>query len=256
MNTSKSGKLVAWLRLLRAPNLLTVPGDPIAGYVLAGGAFAGAACAKLAACAGASVMLYCSGLIFNDLFDLREDRRRRPDRPLPAGEISPTTAAIVALVLLAGGYALAWPAGTLARIIAAGLVAAIVLYNAGAKRIAVAGPINMGMCRGLSLLLGAAPVCKIGLRSPAVLAGAGLLTGYIAVVTYVAKAETQPSLLPVLRRLNPKIIQKMIGTLIRLLLVYQAAVAATAGPVGWAVAACLLAAWCISALLARRFYAS
>ena len=130
------------------------------------------------------------------------------------------------------------------------------MYNAGAKRIAVVGPINMGMCRGLSLLLGAAPVCKISLRSPAVLAGAGLLTGYIAVVTFVAKAETHPSSLPLLGRMNPKTIQKTIGTLIRLLLVYQAAVAATAGPVGWVVAACLLAAWCISTLLARRFYAS
>jgi 4-hydroxybenzoate polyprenyltransferase len=166
------------------------------------------------------------------------------------------TAAIVAIVLVAGGYALVWPAGTLARIAAVGLVAAIVSYNAGAKRIPVAGPINMGMCRGLSLLLGAAPMCEMGLKPPAVLAGAGLLTGYIAVVTFLAKAETHPSSLPVLRRLNPNVIPQTIGTLIRLLLVYQAAVAATAGPVGWAVAACLLAAWYVSTLLARRFYAS
>ena len=38
----------AWLRLLRLPNLLTVPGDPVAGYLLAmacfeSGAFCGVA---------------------------------------------------------------------------------------------------------------------------------------------------------------------------------------------------------------------
>ena len=256
LETARRSKLEAWCRLLRAPNLLTVPGDPIAGYVLAGGVFAAGQRLNVLLCAGASLLVYCAGLILNDVFDLDEDRRRRPERPLPAGEIRPITAAIVAVVLLAGGYGLACLAGTLASIVACALLVAVGVYNGGAKRIPVVGPINMGMCRGLSLLLGAAPVCQVGLKPPAVLAGAGLLTGYIAVVTFLARGETHPSLLPVLRRLNPKTIQKMIGTLIRLLLVYQAAVAATAGPAGWVVAACLLAAWCASALLARRFYAS
>ena len=30
----KRSKLGAWLQLLRAPNLLTVPGDPLAGFCL------------------------------------------------------------------------------------------------------------------------------------------------------------------------------------------------------------------------------
>ncbi len=56
--------------------------------------------------------------------------------------------------------------------------------------------------------------------------------------------------------LSPPTVQKTVGVLIRMLLVFQAVAVATAGPVGWAVAACLLAAWFVSALLARRFYAS
>ena len=77
--------LRAWLQLLRAPNLLTVAGDPIVGFMLAG-AFAEHTVVPLRLIwAGlASVLFYCAGLVHNDLCDLAEDRRDRPDRPLVA----------------------------------------------------------------------------------------------------------------------------------------------------------------------------
>ena len=79
---------------------------------------------------------------------------------------------------------------------------------------------------------------------------------YIAIVTLFASYETVGLKLPVFGPLSPPTVQKTVGVLIRMLLVFQAVAVATAGPVGWAVAACLLAAWFVSALLARRFYAS
>ena len=64
-----------WLQLVRAPNLLTVPGDPLAGFLLA---TFGVLRAQAAFAVGASLCLYAAGLLWNDLFDLEEDRRERP----------------------------------------------------------------------------------------------------------------------------------------------------------------------------------
>src|SRR5690242_3666498 len=71
-----------WLQLFRAPNLLTVPGDPLAGYLLAS---FGSVDDKLSLAIGASLSFYAGGLLLNDLADLPEDRRERPNRPLPSG---------------------------------------------------------------------------------------------------------------------------------------------------------------------------
>ena len=171
------------------PNLLTVPGDPIAGFALAGGLVVATDLLKVLPCVGASLLLYCSGLIFNDLFDLADDARDRPKRPLPAGEIAPRTARIVANVLMAGGLALAALAGMKAVVVAAILAAAIFIYDAGGKHIRFWGPANMGICRGLSVFLGACAAPWDGLPViPAAMAYVAAL--YVAVLTSIARTET------------------------------------------------------------------
>ncbi len=162
----------AWLQLLRLPNLLTVPGDPIAGALLSGAAIDWRT-------AAASLCLYAGGLASNDVFDATEDARERPGRPIPSGRVSRTGAIVVAVALGAAGLGLAYAADRL--LIGAILLGAILLYNAGGKRIAILGPAIMGSCRGLSLLLGAA-----GLPWPA----AGAVALYIMVVTVIARQET------------------------------------------------------------------
>ena len=93
-----------WLQLFRAPNLFTVPGDPLAGYVLASyGAFE----SDVFYAVGASVCFYAAGLLDNDLADLAEDRVERPFRPLPSGAAKPLTVALVAAVLTGAGLLLA-----------------------------------------------------------------------------------------------------------------------------------------------------
>ena len=154
------------MQLLRLPNLLTVPGDPIVGFfswesiryfsAAEKGYVDIGRVAMLIPCVVAAVLLYCAGLILNDLFDLKEDRRDRPSRPLPSDQISTTTAAVTAIVLLIGGVAAAAFNGPLCAGIAAVLAASVLTYNAGVKRIPIAGPLNMGLCRGLSVLLGLA----------------------------------------------------------------------------------------------------
>lgn len=188
-----------WLQLVRVPNLLTVPGDPLAGYLL--GCF-GFVEENLWLAIGASLCFYAGGLLLNDLADLAEDRRERPSRPLPSGAASPWAVGVV----LAGLFALAL--GLCARIdritLATGgaLLLAIVAYNCGGKRIPILGPINMGLCRGLSLLLGATAVPHGDLtyrligrgRLDHLVIAACVLTAYVAAVTHLARFETRTDL--------------------------------------------------------------
>ncbi|KKL67904.1 hypothetical protein LCGC14_2130300, partial [marine sediment metagenome] len=122
--------VAAWAQLLRAPNLLTVPGDPIVGYLLVA-AVTGQGIGPRIVLAGAiSLLFYAAGLIQNDYFDLAEDRRDRPDRPLPSGRVRPRTAIIVAVGLMLLGLLGAALAGHRSALpVAVGLVVAITLYN-------------------------------------------------------------------------------------------------------------------------------
>ncbi len=185
---------LAWLQLLRAPNLLTVPGDPIAGFFLAAlaGAHAGRPAASLACLlpAAASLLLYMAGLLQNDFFDLQEDRRDRPQRPLASGQINPYLAISVSVVLILLAIGAGAAVGYLGAIVAAVLSQTIIAYNRFTKRLAVVGPINMGLCRGLSLLLGAAAGGWTFLATGPVVISAIGLTAYIAAVTHIARNET------------------------------------------------------------------
>ena len=188
---SGSSRLRAWMELLRAPNLFTVPGDPIAGFLLANAGWLGVLTLwRVLPVALASLFLYMAGLITNDLWDLGEDRRERPGRPIASGRIRPQTAITVAAVLFVLGTASAALAGFAPAVVAWTLMVVILAYNAGAKRVAVLGPLTMGLCRGLSLLMGAAAFGPDALLTPLVLVAAGGLTLYVASVTLIAAKET------------------------------------------------------------------
>jgi 4-hydroxybenzoate polyprenyltransferase len=143
----------AWLQLFRLPNLFTVPGDPLAGFLIATGGRLDlrALCAVLA-----SLAIYAAGLAMNDLADFAEDTRDRPKRPLPSGAIPRNTAWFATVNLTLLGLAFSFLAGPQALLMGIGTVLGVVLYNFLTKKIPVIGALNMGVCRGFSLLLGAA----------------------------------------------------------------------------------------------------
>jgi len=200
----------AWLRLLRLPNLLTVPGDVLAGFLLASTATA-IGWGKLLVAIPASLMLYAAGLLLNDLFDYAQDLQERPDRPLPSGAIHRETVAAVALVLL-------WIAAFLAAFfdalpIALPLILCLILYDIGLKKIRLLGPAFMGACRAGNLLLGAAAASGGAPPSATVLAAAGILGLYVAAVTHLARNEARP---------DAAVQPGQIGRLLRLLIPLQA----------------------------------
>ena len=182
----------AWLALFRPPNLFTAPGDPLSGALLAG-----VACgqpflpAKVGFIAGAALLLYASGLLANDYLDRAIDAQERPQRPIPSGAVNARHVLVVALLLTAGGILLALQAGIWPALLAGGTMVAVWFYNSIGKRNASLGPISMGLCRGSSLLMGAAIVGPAGLAARPVLISAFMLTIIIALITRLARDEAR-----------------------------------------------------------------
>ena len=187
--------LMPWFRLVRLPNLLTTPGDSFAGFFLAAATLPHPPkLTLLLAAAGASLCFYVFGLILNDVLDLETDRCERPERPLPAGDISIPQARMAAIAMALSGLNLALAAGRPALYIAATLAGLILLYNALLKRVPILGVLSMGLCRGLSLLLGAVAACptlftQFELPAAPVFIAAGGLTLYVGAFSQVAKHE-------------------------------------------------------------------
>ena len=179
-----------YLELLRPPNVVTAIADILAGYAVAGRGQG----ARLPWLLAATACLYAGGVVLNDYFDRALDAAERPERPIPSGRVPAGAAGALGGALLFAGVALAFGATTAAGSVALGLAACILLYDGIAKRHAFAGPIVMGFCRGLNLVLGMAAV-------PAALAGrwsvALLSVAYIAAVTMVSRGEVHGGKKPV-----------------------------------------------------------
>jgi 4-hydroxybenzoate polyprenyltransferase len=202
--------LRTWLQLVRAPNLFTVPGDPLAGYLLASfGSFESGIYYPIAA----SLCFYAGGLLLNDLADLAEDRRERPNRPLPSGAASRGTVIAVMCGLFILGLALSAAAGIWTLGVGIVLLLAICAYNIYNKRVPVIGALNMGLCRGLSLLLGATAVAHGNLTIPLILHGRlnhlaiafVIVTLFIAAITHLARFETHERA-PVVAKCLPAVV--------------------------------------------------
>src|SRR5207247_2035468 len=132
----------------------------------------------------ASACAYAGGMALNDACDATLDARERPERPIPSGRITRAGAFTVAGLLLALCLGLAAASGLRPFLVALGLVVAIVVYDAVAKRTAV-GPAVMASCRALNAGLG---IALGALAWPAVGAVA-ILFAYVLILTLVSRFE-------------------------------------------------------------------
>lgn len=175
-----------WAELLRLPNLFTVPGDILVGWVLSGMR----GCFPLFAIA-ASLSLYSAGLLLNDSCDAQIDAHERPNRPIPSGRIRLRTVLFVAIVLSALGLLLSGSGFP----IAVCLLGLILFYNILAKHLPWIGVLTMGCCRGANLCLGAAATWPIGEMPLSPMLGMAVLffIVYIVLVSVIAKNEAFPA---------------------------------------------------------------
>ena len=145
----------AYLELMRPANVATALADVIAGAAIAG---PGRHPGTLAWLLAATAALYAGGVVLNDFFDRRIDATERPERPIPSGRVPPGRALSLGIALLLLGMLAASQANTHAAIIGAVIAALVFAYDSVGKHLPVVGPLNMGACRGLNLLLGMAAV--------------------------------------------------------------------------------------------------
>ncbi|GAB3540354.1 UbiA-like protein EboC [Spirosoma fluminis] len=148
-------KLKALISLTRPANLVTAIADVLAGMAIAGYFLNEAPPAPPVGWLSlATVCLYGGGVVFNDVFDAELDAIERPERPIPSGVVSKTTATILGSVLLMVGILASLLVNQVAGLLAVGIAVASLVYDRYGKHHTLLGPINMGLCRGLNLLLG------------------------------------------------------------------------------------------------------
>ena len=196
--------ILPWLRLMRLPNVFTAVADVAMGYLFVRGT--NVEPPRLALLIAASASLYTAGMVLNDWFDVEIDRRERPFRPVPSGQISLRAAAWLGFALLAIGLVLACLAGfafpgvmapARSGIIGIALASAIVAYDGWLKNTPL-GPLAMGTCRFLNVLLGMSvgpPALDSVILSygPGELLAAAGIGIYIVGVTWFARSEAQTS---------------------------------------------------------------
>jgi len=179
------------LKLGRISNLPTVWTNTLVGVTLTGGSVLDP---RLPLLLVALSLFYIGGMFLNDAFDSEFDARSRPERPIPAGQVSAATVFGAGFGMLAAGLFLlalagvAVPGGTGWRPAVAGaaLGAAIVLYDARHKDNPLS-PVLMGVCRLLVYITaGVAISTTLGMS---LLLAAAMLLSYLVGLTYTAKRE-------------------------------------------------------------------
>lgn len=141
---------------MRPPNLPTAAADIIAGAAIIG-VFAQSEVLfpyNLILLIVGSIFLYAGGVVLNDVFDHKIDALERPERPIPSAVVPLRTAAILGGVLLSLGVFMSFMCNSEAGLVSIVLASAILLYDSWAKHHSFFGPLVMGSCRGLNLLLG------------------------------------------------------------------------------------------------------
>jgi 4-hydroxybenzoate polyprenyltransferase len=200
-------KLLAYLQLFRAPNVFTAIADVAMAYFVTATALREPL--EFMFLVASTCLLYTGGMVLNDVFDFDIDLEERPQRPLPSGRISRTWAKWLGFEMLLIGVILAWFAAVAAEaaaseivrtgLIAIALAACVILYDGGAKNTFL-GPVVMGSCRFLNILLGmslyAAPTASewrllgFGTSHLMIAGGIGI---YIVGVTIFARSEATTS---------------------------------------------------------------
>ncbi|MFA6568383.1 MAG: UbiA family prenyltransferase [Victivallales bacterium] len=181
-------RLKAWLSLLRFPNLFTVPGDAVLGYLVVNGKTD----SPLFACVILAILsFYMFGLVTNDIADIETDRRERPRRPLPSGMISIKSAKFAALFFGFAGLSLSALCGKGAFL--AGLILIILIcgYNYRVKNVFILGPACLALCRIMGLFLGLFAAHSRILNSDILFPAVVFLVTYIFWISVSAQVEVE-----------------------------------------------------------------
>ncbi|MEO5602446.1 MAG: UbiA-like protein EboC [Cyclobacteriaceae bacterium] len=148
-------KIIGYLRLMRPANIVTAVADILAGIAISGFLITHPSdFSPLVWLILSTIGLYGGGVVMNDVFDSALDKVERPERPIPSGLISRSEASALGITLLVIGIYFAFLVSDFSGLLALIIAAAALVYNRWSKHHVVLGPLNMGICRGLNLVLG------------------------------------------------------------------------------------------------------
>jgi 4-hydroxybenzoate polyprenyltransferase len=143
---------------MRPANIVTSVADVLAGIAISGffltDTFRTSQVLPVLLLCISTIGLYGGGVVFNDVFDAELDRIERPERPIPSGRVSIGEATWLGIFLLVIGVASAFAYNLYSGLIALSIAIAALVYDKFGKHYSFMGPVNMGLCRGLNLLLG------------------------------------------------------------------------------------------------------
>ncbi len=187
---SLAGRLTVWLRLGRVSNLPTVWSNVLAALMLAGAAYPGGLWPLLALTFSA---FYVGGMYLNDAFDREIDRRERPGRPIPSGQVSARAVfacgfgALAAATAALGAVAHVESVSVSRAVLCGAVLAALIVFYDAYHKQNPLSPVLMGACRVMIYVATATSVT--GEWTPPVLLGAGALWCHLIGLTYAAKQE-------------------------------------------------------------------
>ncbi|HZZ29861.1 MAG TPA: UbiA family prenyltransferase [Pirellulales bacterium] len=195
MNTDsgKPSRLLAWLQLLRLPNVFTAMADVAMGFLFTHETLQ--PFGEFTLLILVSSCLYTAGMVLNDWHDVAVDTIERPQRPLPSGRIARRTAGFVGAGFVFAGFIAGGLASSLSHDqrpinVSFALLVLMLSYDLVLKSSPI-GPVIMGSCRLLNVLLGMSTMPGPWTRDNfAVAAGIGL---YILGVTWFARKEVMAS---------------------------------------------------------------
>lgn len=186
------GRLLPFLRLLRIGTVFSPAADVAASAAILGLPFD----ATVVRAAIASASLYAAGMVWNDIADRRADAVRRPERPLPRGDVSLPAAVALGALLLAASL-LVSPC----RLHHLAMAALVLGYDFGAKRIVWLGALGMATLRAMNLATAYAASAALGTAVAADAArtlwiACACYAAYIAAVTVLGVLEDEPKVRP------------------------------------------------------------
>lgn len=181
---------MGFLQLMRPANIVTAVADVLAGIAVSGFLMDATLSFDfiypvILLCI-ATIGLYGGGVVFNDVFDAALDKVERSERPIPKGVVTVREAAALGIVLLLTGIIAATMVTKTSGLLALSIAIAALIYNKWSKHYSLAGPLNMGLCRGLNLLLGISIVTS-ALQQWWFIAFVPII--YIAAITMISRGE-------------------------------------------------------------------
>lgn len=142
----------AFIRITRPHNAVVAGLTALVGYLIATGTLTPPSLLLAVVVA----LITAGGNVINDVYDVEIDRINRPDRPIPAGEISLAGARWYTAALFAGGIALAALTTTLCFVIAVANSAILIAYAVRLKGIPVLGNLAVAYLAASVFLFGGA----------------------------------------------------------------------------------------------------